>query len=198
MQELQTGLWHWTAPHPEWTPEQGGPDGWPEDVSSYALDSGDEFVLIDPIAPPSLIDELAAGRNPAVVLTCQWHDRDSADVVERLGAHVYGPRRADEEEQRPGPPIEPGDVLPGGIVAHASIDPTDLVLWIADRRALVFGDTLIDRGKGLELPVTWTPHDVSVEQRIAALRPLLDLPVELVLPTHGPPTDRAALERALA
>ena len=30
------------------------------------------------------------------------------------------------------------------------------------------------------------------------LRPLLDKPVELVLPTHGEPADRAALERALA
>jgi len=30
------------------------------------------------------------------------------------------------------------------------------------------------------------------------LQPLLDLPVELVLPTHGAPADRAALERALS
>ena len=30
------------------------------------------------------------------------------------------------------------------------------------------------------------------------MRPLLELPVELVLPTHGAPTDRASLERALA
>jgi hypothetical protein len=30
------------------------------------------------------------------------------------------------------------------------------------------------------------------------LRPLLDLPVELVLPAHGEPTDRAALERVLS
>jgi hypothetical protein len=29
------------------------------------------------------------------------------------------------------------------------------------------------------------------------LRSVLEHPVELVLPTHGPPTDRAALERAL-
>jgi hypothetical protein len=28
--------------------------------------------------------------------------------------------------------------------------------------------------------------------------PLLDLPIELVLPAHGEPTDRAALERVLA
>jgi hypothetical protein len=39
---------------------------------------------------------------------------------------------------------------------------------------------------------------VTREQALEVLRPLLELPVELVLPTHGAPTDRAALERALA
>ena len=35
------------------------------------------------------------------------------------------------------------------------------------------------------------------EQVVDVLRPLLDLPFELVLPTHGAPADRAGLERAL-
>jgi hypothetical protein len=39
---------------------------------------------------------------------------------------------------------------------------------------------------------------VTREQVVESLRPLLDVPVELVLPTHGAPTDRAALERALS
>jgi hypothetical protein len=37
---------------------------------------------------------------------------------------------------------------------------------------------------------------VTRDQIAEALRPLLELPVELVLATHGGPTDRAALERA--
>jgi len=37
---------------------------------------------------------------------------------------------------------------------------------------------------------------VPPELILGALRPLLELPVELVLLTHGAPTDRAALERA--
>ena len=37
----------------------------------------------------------------------------------------------------------------------------------------------------------------AAEQILETLQPLLALPVELVLPTHGPPGDRAALERAL-
>ena len=36
------------------------------------------------------------------------------------------------------------------------------------------------------------------EQVVDGLRPLLDLPVEHVLATHGGPFDRAALERALS
>jgi hypothetical protein len=39
---------------------------------------------------------------------------------------------------------------------------------------------------------------VTREEIAQGLRPLLELPVELVLPTHGGPTDRATLERALA
>jgi hypothetical protein len=35
------------------------------------------------------------------------------------------------------------------------------------------------------------------EEIAAGLRPLLELPVEHVLATHGGPVDRAALERAL-
>jgi hypothetical protein len=39
---------------------------------------------------------------------------------------------------------------------------------------------------------------VAAEQILEGMQPLLALPVEIVLLTHGTPTDRAALERALA
>jgi glyoxylase-like metal-dependent hydrolase (beta-lactamase superfamily II) len=71
------------------------------------------------------------------------------------------------------------------------------VLWIESRRALVTGDTLVDRGKGLEFLPEWAPEGVPAEEILEALQPLRELPVEIVLPTHGPPVDRAALERAL-
>jgi hypothetical protein len=38
----------------------------------------------------------------------------------------------------------------------------------------------------------------GTEQILERMQPLLRLPVEVVLPTHGAPTDKAALERALA
>jgi hypothetical protein len=39
---------------------------------------------------------------------------------------------------------------------------------------------------------------VTPKQVIEGLRPLLERPVEHVLATHGGPSDRAALERALS
>jgi glyoxylase-like metal-dependent hydrolase (beta-lactamase superfamily II) len=78
------------------------------------------------------------------------------------------------------------------------MEPNDLVLWIESRRALVVGDTLIDRGKGLEFPTDWANKGVPAAQILEGLHPLLELPVEHVLATHGAPADRAALERALA
>jgi glyoxylase-like metal-dependent hydrolase (beta-lactamase superfamily II) len=91
-----------------------------------------------------------------------------------------------------------GDRLPVGVEAFPGREePNDLMLWVESRRALVAGDTLIDRGRGLEFPVDWAPEGVPPEEILDGLRPLLELPVELVLLTHGGPSDRAALERAL-
>ena len=39
---------------------------------------------------------------------------------------------------------------------------------------------------------------VTRQDVVQRLRPLLDLPIELVLPAHGEPTDRAALEHVLS
>ena len=61
-----------------------------------------------------------------------------------------------------------------------------------------FRDTLVDFGQGLEINERWLPPGVPREEVAAGLRPLLELPVEHVLATHGGPFDRAALERALS
>ena len=98
----------------------------------------------------------------------------------------------------PGEVFRAGQRLPIGVEARPGMEPNDLVLWIEGQGALIAGDTLIDRGNGLEFPADWANKGVPPEQIMASLQPLLDLPVELVLPTHGAPTDRAALERALS
>ena len=61
MRELATGLWWWEAVHPEWTPEDSATEDWGPEVSSYAIDDGQRLLLIDPVFPPSPVDELAAG-----------------------------------------------------------------------------------------------------------------------------------------
>ncbi len=194
VREVREGLWHWEARHPDWTPDAD----WGPEVSSYALDDGERLLLIDPIAPPSLVDELASGREPVVVLTCPWHRRDYEAVVQRLGATVFVPP-PDSPDPSPvhGRVFRAGDTLPVGVEAFPGMEPNDLVLWIASRGALALGDTLIDRGKGLEFPADWAKEGVPPDEILASLQPLLDLPVEVVLPTHGAPTDRAALENAL-
>ena len=85
--ELKPGLWHWEAPHPEWRASEP----WDQSVSSYAIDDGERLLLFDPIAPPSEIDELAATRETAIVLTSPWHERDTQSLVERHGVPVYTP-----------------------------------------------------------------------------------------------------------
>jgi glyoxylase-like metal-dependent hydrolase (beta-lactamase superfamily II) len=110
-------------------------------------------------------------------------------------------------EVRQGPPdpdpvkgqvFEAGERLAIGVEAFPGREPNDRALWIESRRALVAGDTLIQRDKGLEFPRDWAPDDASPDQILESLQPLLELQVELVLPTHGEPADRTALERALA
>jgi hypothetical protein len=79
MRELRPGVWHWRSPHPDWNEEQW----WPELVSSYAIELGDDFVLFDPLAVP---DELRE-RATAVVLTAPYHERDARG----LGVPVHTP-----------------------------------------------------------------------------------------------------------
>jgi len=48
------------------------------------------------------------------------------------------------------------------------------------------------------MPREWLREGVTREQVAEGLQPLLALPVEIVLPAHGAPTDGAALQRALS
>ena len=219
MRELAAGLWHWEAPHPDWTPS----DGWGQNVSSYAIDDGERLLLFDPLSVPSNLEERAGDREAAIVLTAPWHERDAERLVKRLGAPVFTPLpdtaedlmrkfgisaaqagdgspdlawlfRENKGEARP---YSPGDRLPFGADAFAGRDPNDTVLWIESHRAVISGDTLVDFGQGLQIN-GWLRGGVTREQVVEGLCPLLDLPVEHVLATHGGPTDRAALERALS
>ena len=211
MDALETGLWHWQSPHPDWTPGEH----WPQEVSSYAIDDGTRLLLFDPLAVPGELLELATEREPMVVLTAPWHERDTQSLVERFGAPVFAPPPdtaqdlmekfgVSAEQAGGGSPdlewLRDRDFgrLPDGIEAFPGREHNDLVLWIESRRAVVCGDTLADFGRGFEMPHEWLREGVAREEIVEGLRPLLKLPVEIVLPAHGAPTDRAALERALS
>jgi glyoxylase-like metal-dependent hydrolase (beta-lactamase superfamily II) len=90
-----------------------------------------------------------------------------------------------------------GDRLPIGVEAFLGREANDLVLWIERVGAVISGDTLVDFGQGFELN-PWLRGGVTLEEVLERLRPLLERPIEWVLPTHGDPTDRAVLERALS
>jgi glyoxylase-like metal-dependent hydrolase (beta-lactamase superfamily II) len=199
MRELKPGLWHWEAVHPEWQPEDAATEDWGPEVSSYAIDHGGRLLLIDPTDLPDDVADLAASRETAIVLTCPWHARKAREQAERLGAPLHAPPSDDgDPNPLPAQVFRAGDRLPIGVEAFPGMEPNDLVLWIESHRAIVAGDTLIDRGKGLEFPTDWANKGVPAAEILASLQPLLELPVEVVLPTHGAPADRAALERALA
>jgi glyoxylase-like metal-dependent hydrolase (beta-lactamase superfamily II) len=196
VREVGTGVWHWQALHPEWMPEV---DWEHMEVSSYAIDDGERLLLFDPLAVPDEIGTLATERESAIVLTSPWHQRDALGLAERLDAPIYVPPPDRDPDPIGGQVFRAGDRLPIGVEAFPGREePYDVVLYVESRSAVVAGDTLIDRGRGLEILEDWLPEGMTREQVVGGLRPLLDLPIELVLPTHGPPADRAALERALS
>jgi glyoxylase-like metal-dependent hydrolase (beta-lactamase superfamily II) len=88
-------------------------------------------------------------------------------------------------------------VLPFGIEVFPGHKRNDVALWIEGRGVVVVGDTLADFGSGIAINEIWLREGQTRESVAAGLRPLLDRDVELVLPAHGAPTDRATLERAL-
>ena len=217
---MRPGLWHWKAPHPDWRPSEP----WDRNVSSYAIEDGERLLLFDPIVPPSEIGELAGERETAVVLTAPWHERDTRRLVERLGVPVYTPLPdtaeylvqtygLTAEQAGDGSPdvvwllkegigeahlYTAGDRLDVGVEAFPGQKPNDMVLWIESHGTVIAGDTLADFGRGLEINPRWLSPNVTRDQVVEGLRPLLELPVVDVLATHGGPYDRAALERALS
>jgi hypothetical protein len=212
--ELRPGVWHWQSRHPEWTEEAW----WPPEVSSYAVEADGELLLFDPLAVPA---ELAA-RATAIVLTAPYHERDARtlarehglpvhtppadtweDWVEKFGVDAEKVRGLESEDlawlragEGAGHFHGPGE-WPFGLHAYPGREDNDLILWLPAAGALVCGDTISDFGDGMDIHLGGRKH-VTEEQVAERLRPLLDLPVELVLPAHGQPGDRTTLERALA
>jgi hypothetical protein len=190
IEEIAAGLRRWTAFHEDWK----------EQVGSLALDTDDGLVLIDPIDPPRGL------RKPEhVVLTVFWHGRSTGELAAK---HVWAPSRSARRLRNRGvevtDPFGADGELPGGMRAIESARDGEVVLWLPKQRALAVGDVLLGAGAkpratadSLRLcPARWL-GGASLDDLRASLQPLLDLPVQRVLVSHGDPVLRAG-KRALA
>jgi hypothetical protein len=217
LQEIRPRLWRWELTHPEWTPEEAADGGWDPVVASYAAVTDGTLILVDPLAPPAgtadaerfwaaLDDDVEHHGPPAVLLTIFWHARSAGEVLERYaGASVWAYRPAASlvgERTRFTDTFVAGEELPGGAAAYDAGRTREVVFWLPSHRALVAGDVLLGAGAGAArlCPASWLGTGRSHDDVRAALRPVLDLPVELLLLTHGEVVAadaRGALERAL-
>ena len=206
VQEIESGLWHWAAPHPKWDPDPTATTGWVEQVGSVYCELPGALLLVDPVVPADAADASRLwkaldrdverlGRPVHVVVTVHWHRRGADAVVDRYGAH--------------------DGVVPDGTRAIALGDPIGETAYALPQfRTLVVGDVVIG-GDALEgqdaagirvCPPGW--YGSTAAERAwyggpglpSALRRLAQEPVERVLTTHGSPllTGGASALRALA
>jgi hypothetical protein len=210
--ELAPGLWRWATRHPEWHPGRFGAE-----VACFALDAGDELLLIDPLLPigddgPVLdvLDGLASGRAVHVLITIGYHVRSAEPLAERHGGQVWGPPNCASRLRDPSRlrELEPGVPGPGGATAYAIGRPVrgERPLWLPSHHAVAFGDAVVTTPEG-ELRM-WAHESLDDRRRrfyrdrfAPTLAPLVELPVERVLVTHGEPVladGAAALREALA
>ncbi|HEY6731098.1 MAG TPA: hypothetical protein VI039_08750 [Solirubrobacterales bacterium] len=185
---VRPGLWRWTSDHAEWK----------RAVASLALEAEDDLVLVDPLLDGKQWDALQAGlsgRHLHVLLTIHWHARSAAEIASRLPeVRVWAHSRNRAAVARRAPVTDVfriDDELPGGLVAIEARPRSEVLFWEPRSRALIVGDALLgdgERGEGLHTcPASWLPESTDLDDLRASLRPVLDLPLELILPAHGAP-----------
>jgi hypothetical protein len=193
--ELRPGLYRWTAAHPDFEPDPkpDSPADWPEQVGCVAYEAPEALVLIDPLVPDELwpaLDRLADGRAVVVLTTIGFHRRSRNAVAERYGASTSRAKKS----------------LPRGVEKVPIPRAGESMFWIPEHATLVPGDRILGgRNGGLRVcPDSWLGYlssGITGPELREALRPLLELPIELVLVSHGEPVlshGREALEQALA
>jgi glyoxylase-like metal-dependent hydrolase (beta-lactamase superfamily II) len=185
-EELRPGLRTWTAYHEEWE----------KHVRGFAIVGSERLILIDPLLAGDQWDALAQMRGQSgldVLITIHFHARSAAAIRERhADAQVwaFAPDREEVEKRTPiDHTFEAGEELPGGLVPTAAPPRQEVVLWDPTHAGLFAGDVLLgdgEEGEDLHLaPEDWLGGEGSHETLRAALTPLLELPVEMVLTAHG-------------
>jgi hypothetical protein len=193
MEEIAPGLHRWTARHEEWE----------EDVGSLALESDDGLILVDPIDPPRDL------RRPGhVLITVFWHYRSTPRLrAKRVWASSRTVKALANRGVTVTDPIAKNVLLPGGVQPFETARRGELVYWLPEQKSVAVGDVLL--GAGAKPRATDDPLRLCPERWLGAathddlrrsLEPLLELPVQRVLVSHGKPVLRAgkrALERVL-
>jgi glyoxylase-like metal-dependent hydrolase (beta-lactamase superfamily II) len=203
-EQLAPGLHRWVTFYP----------GWGHDVASVLIEQDDRIVLVDPLVPadrkPAAAFRRSLGAAAAgatgfdVVVTLHYHRRSAPDLAARYDARLWAPAGSVARLRVPvDVPYGPGDALPGALVAHPSGRDDELVLWHRPTGALISGDVLLGgvRKPYRVCPPSWLPDGVTRADVARSLAPLLALPVELLVPLHGPPVTadaHAVLTAALA
>ena len=208
--ELRPRLWHWRARHPEW--EKDGPgSGWEPTVESYAYvtPAGDELVLVDPLVPAddaerfwdALERDVEHHGPPQILLTVFYHERSAPEILERHGGTVWSDARTIERLERcPRRPTRRATGCPAG---SSRTTPWDGASACSGSTSIARSSPGTSSTGGDEVrlcPDDWFREEIVPDDVRRSLAPLLELPVELVLTTHGEPVledAHAALARAL-
>ncbi len=200
MREIAPGLHHWTARHPEWHPS-----GFGDEVGSYALVVDEALLLVDPLVDDDVgadeLERLAGRRSVHVLITIGYHVRSAAPLAQRLGGRIWGPPAAARRLAGDASFTElaPGVEGPAGATALRIGKPVrgERPLWLPSHGAVAFGDSIVGTPGG-ELRM-WAHEHIDARRRrfyrerfAPTLAPMLDLPVQAILVTHGEPvTDDA-------
>jgi hypothetical protein len=143
-----------------------------------------------------------------VLVTVYWHGRSTSGVdVGRIWASTRSAQPLRNRGIGVTDSFRGGDELPGAIRAFQTARAAEVVYWLPDQRALVVGDVLLGAGAKpratddpLRLcPEGWLGKQTHDDLR-SSLQPVLELPVERVLVSHGRPVlhdGAAALEAVL-
>jgi len=183
MEEITTGVWHWTARHPKIGIE----------VSSYFVT--EPGVLLDPLVPPegiASLEELGPPRE--ILLTNRHHYRDCEKLVERFGCPVRAPRVGMHEFSE-GEPVEPYDfgerVAGGAVTVHevGSLCPDESALHIPGVSALAVADGVVRYGELAFVPdhLMDDPEDTKAGLKAAYARLADELEFDNLLTAHGDP-----------
>ncbi len=196
--EVAPGVWRWTAEHPGWVPDAkpGSTADWERDVGCLLLELDGDVAFVDALVPAEAAAfwrwadaRQGAADRTHVLTTIGFHRRSREELVDRYGASTSRASAA----------------VPAGLRPIRLAGAGEVMFWLAAQRALIAGDRVLGAdGGGLRLcPESWLGYlgsGLTLDELRLVLRPLLELPIELVLVTHGEPVlsgGREALAEAI-